>query len=343
MKAILKYEDKAGKVAVQNIPEPDPNPGEVKVNIKAAGLCYSDVAIINNRYVGRRPVPIPIVLGHEGAGIVAALGEGVSNLRLGDHVAIEPLRGCGVCHDCRSGNENMCGDWHHIGITCDGTFADYVCVSEKKVHKLPEGVSFTDAACLEPIGLTVRTLETVKPMVGETVAIIGPGSLGFFHLQAFKAAGAGKIIIIGRGHHHERFQIAAQLGADHTVYGTAEDIVRQVMETTGGKGVDIAVETANTPEATSLAIEIAGNRGRIALFGLYPEAKISPLKILRKGITLFGDVSQLDRHFMRAIKWVESGKVLAAPLVKRPYTLEECKEALESSRSKITVKVLFEN
>jgi len=180
-------------------------------------------------------------------------------------------------------------------------------------------------------------------MVGETVAIIGPGSLGFFHLQAFKAAGAGKVIIIGRGHHHERFQMAARLGADHTVYGTAEDIVRQVMEITGGKGVDIAVETANTPEATSLAIEIAGNRGRIALFGLYPEAKISPLKILRKGITLFGDVSQLDRHFMRAIKWVESGKVLAAPLVKRPYTIEECKEALESSRSKVTVKVLFEN
>jgi len=97
------------------------------------------------------------------------------------------------------------------------------------------------------------------------------------------------------------------------------------------------------PEAMSLAIEIARNRAHVALFGLYPEAKISPLKILRKGLTLFGDVSQLDRHFLRAIKWVETGKVLATPIIKRQYKFEEFEEALASSRNKYTVKVLFEN
>ncbi|RJQ57494.1 MAG: hypothetical protein C4530_12460 [Desulfobacteraceae bacterium] len=342
MRALVKYEKSEGKVGIRNVPEPTPGTGEVQVQLKAAGLCYSDIAIIHNRYIGRKPVPIPLVLGHEGAGIVSAVGEGVKNLSPGDHVGIAPLRGCGACRDCRSGNENMCLDWHHIGITCNGTFAEYVCVSANKAHRIPEDISFIDAACLEPIGLTVRTLETVRPLVGDTVAVIGPGSLGFFHLQAFKASGAGKIIVIGRGHHHERFQMAAELGADHGIYGTAEDIARQVLEITDGKGADIVVETANTPEAASLAIEVAGNRGRIALFGLYPEAKISPLKILRKGITLFGDVSQLDRHFIRAIKWVEAGMVSAAPLVKRKYKLEEYPEALASIGNKDMLKVLFE-
>ena len=151
MKAIVKYDEKAGSIDLREMPEPEPGPFEVKVQIKATGLCHSDISIMQNNYVGRKPVPIPLILGHEGAGIVAEVGSSVCNLTVGDRVGLAPLKGCGCCFDCISGNENMCMNWCHIGITCHGTFAEYVTVSAAKAHKIPDDVSFVDAACLEPV------------------------------------------------------------------------------------------------------------------------------------------------------------------------------------------------
>lgn len=342
MKAIIKATGEAGSLQVADMPTPKPGPGQIVVQIKATGICYTDVSILNNMYKGRKPVPIPVILGHEGAGIVAEVGEGVENVSVGDRVGLEALFGCGRCYDCLNGNKNMCTDWGHIGITCHGTFAEYILVPAVLAYKLPDDVSFTDAAFLEPIGLTVRTLEHVKPMVGDTAAIIGPGSLGMFHLQALKSAGAAKIMVIGLDQDRKRFQIAEKLGADHTINASNEDVARRVRELTDGLGADIVVETANSPEATRMAIEIAGSRGRVALFGLYQEATISPLTLLRSGLSVFGDVGTVQRHFLRAIRWVAHKKVRAEPLVTRRFSLEEFKEAFESIREGETVKVLFE-
>jgi len=342
MKAIVKYGEEAGTLGVRDMPEPKPRRGEIVVQIKATGICYTDISILDNKYKGRKPVPIPIILGHEGAGVVVELGEGVDNLSVGDRVGLEALFGCGRCYDCLNGNKNMCTDWGHIGITCDGTFAEYVVLPAYLAHKLPDDVSFVDAAFLEPISLTVRTLEHVKPMVGDTAAIIGPGSIGMFHLQALKAAGAGKIIVIGLDQDKKRFEMAEKLGADHIVNASKEDVVNRVRELTEGLGADIVVETANSPKVLPLAIDIAAARGRVALFGLYPEATISPLNLLRSGLSVFGDVGIVERHFLRAIRWVAHEKVLAEPLITRRFSLEEFKEAFESVREGETVKVLFE-
>ena len=235
----------------------------------------------------------------------------------------------------------MCVDWEHIGITCDGTFAEYVVVPAELAHKLPKGVSFANAACLEPMSLAARTLEYVKPMVGDTAAIIGPGTIGMFHLQALKAAGA-EVIIIGIDQDEKRFEIARKSGADHIINSSREDAVKTIREVTGGLGAEIVVETASSPEAVHLATEIASARGRIALFGLYPEATVSPLIILRSGLSIYGDVGTLPRHFLRAIRWMEQKKVVAEPLIQRRFKLEEVNEAFESLREGETVKVIFE-
>ena len=342
MKAIIKATGDAGSLQVADMPKPKPGPGQTVVQIKATGICYTDVSILQNMYKGRKPVPIPVILGHEGAGIVAEVGEGVENVSVGDRVGLEALYGCGRCYDCLNGNKNMCTDWGHIGITCHGTFAEYISVPAVLAYKLPDDVSFTDAAFLEPIGLTVRTLEHVRPLVGDTVAIIGPGSLGMFHLQALKSAGAAKIMVIGLDQDRKRFKIAEKLGADHTINASNEDVVQRVRELTDGLGADIVVETANSPEATRMAIEIAGSRGRVALFGLYQEATISPLTLLRSGLSVFGDVGTVQRHILRAIRWVAHKKVQAEPLITRRFSLEECKEAFDSLHEGETVKVLFE-
>ena len=149
----------------------------------------------------------------------------------------------------------MCSDWEHVGSLATAHLPSIV-VPAEGAHKLPTGI-FEDAAFLEPISLTVRSLEHVKPMVGDSAAIIGPGSIGLFHLQALKAAGCTPIIIIGLEKDKQRFEVAKKLGADHIVTIGKEDPVEAVMDLTEGRGVDIVIETANSPAALSTAIDIA--------------------------------------------------------------------------------------
>ena len=342
MKAIVKASQDAASLEVRDLPIPKPGPGEVLVKMQAAGICFSDVMILNNKYTGRVPVPIPMIMGHEGAGEVTEVGKGVEHVKAGDKVGLNPLWGCGQCIDCLNGHPNMCMAWRHLGITCDGTFAEYRAVPAFTACKLPESISPVDAAFIEPISLAVRTFEHVKPVLGDTVVIIGPGSIGLFHLQAFKSAGAGKIMVIGLDQDAKRFEVAKKLGADHIINGSKEDVVSRVRELTGGLGADIVVETANHPSTVPLAISLAAARGRVHLFGLYPEASMSPLTLLRAGVTLSGDVATLPRYFLRAMRWIEYKKVLAAPMVTRSFRLDQAKEAFETFRQGDTVKVLFE-
>ncbi|MDI7258972.1 MAG: alcohol dehydrogenase catalytic domain-containing protein [Thermodesulfobacteriota bacterium] len=342
MKAIMKATQEAGSLEVKELPTPKPGPGEILVQMKAAGICYSDVMILTNKYKGRVPVPIPMIMGHEGAGVIAEVGEGVEHVKGGDKVGLNPLWGCGQCQSCLNGYPNMCMTWRHLGITCDGTFAEYRVLPAFVAYRLPENISMIDAAFLEPISLTVRTLDHVKPRLGDTVAIIGPGSIGMFHLQAFKSAGASITIVIGLDQDAKRFEIAKKLGADHIVNGSKEDVAKRVRELTNGQGVDIVVETANHPSTVPLAINLAAARGRIVLFGLYPEATLSPLTMLRSGLTVMGDVAVLPSQFLRAIRWVEYKKVLAEPMVSRKFRLDQAKEAFEVFSQGDIVKVLFE-
>jgi threonine dehydrogenase-like Zn-dependent dehydrogenase len=342
MKAIIKPDGQAGSVMFADRPKPRVGPGEVLVGIKATGLCYTDISIIKGTYKGRKPVPIPVILGHEGSGIVAEVGGDVKNFRVGERIAFEALNGCGHCFNCKNGFKNMCTDWTHIGITCDGTFAEYLAIPEVLVHKLPDSVSFADAAVLEPLSLVVRSLEHVQPVAGETAVIIGPGSVGLLHLQALKSSGVAKVIVIGIEKDRKRFEIAEGLGADRIVYSDKEDPVKAVMDATGGMGAEIVIETANHPVVWDYLLDVVAAKGRLSTFGLYPEAKISPLALLRKGVTIYGDVALLPKHFMRAIKWLETKKASGEKIITKRFGLEEVDEAIKDFHGGETIKVLFE-
>lgn len=342
MQAIVKYEDKPGAVKVMDRPRPGVGDNDVLIGIKATGLCYTDVSIIKGEYKGRKPVPIPVILGHEGSGVVAGIGKEVKGFQVGDRVAFEALNGCGHCFNCRNGFKNMCTDWSHIGITCDGTFAEYLSIPKVLVHELPAGVSFADAAVLEPLSLVVRSLEHVQPVAGETAVIIGPGSVGLLHLQALKASGVAKLVVIGIEKDRKRFEIAEALGADRVVYSDKEDPVKAVMDATGGHGADIVIETANHPVVWDILLDVVAAKGRISTFGLYPEARIKPLVLLRKGATIYGDVAFLARHFMRAINWLETRKVSGEKLITKRFSLDQVDEAITTFRGGETIKVLFE-
>jgi threonine dehydrogenase-like Zn-dependent dehydrogenase len=163
-----------------------------------------------------------------------------------------------------------------------------------------------------------------------------------FHLQAFKSAGASIVIVIGVDQDARRFEIAKNLGADHIINGSKENVEKRVKEITNGVGVDIVVETANHPSTVPLSVNLAASRGRIVLFGLYPEATLSPLTLLRSGLTMAGDVAVVPRQFLRAIRWVEYQKVLAEPMIPRRFRLGQAKEAFEAFHQGEMVKVAFE-
>jgi len=343
MKALVKYSETEGAYELREIEVPKPGAGEVLIQMKATAICGTDISILYNKYKGRKPVPIPIIPGHEGAGIITDIGKEVNCLAIGDRVGFEPLRGCGHCFDCKLGNKNMCHDWEHLGITCDGTFAEYVVVPEDSVHKLPENVSFQNASCLEPIGLTARSLEHVKPILGDTAAIIGPGKIGLFHLQALKASGVTEVFMIGLDKDKKRFEIAKKLGADFIINGSKEDPIEKIKDLAKGRGVDIVIETANSPQCFTMAINLAAPRARISTFGLYPEATISPLTLIRQGITICGDVALLTKHFIRAIRWVEIKKVLVEPIITRSFSLEQAEEAIRIFKEGTEGAIIFEN
>lgn len=342
MKAIVKTEDKPMAYAVKDMPTPEPKAGEVLVRIKATGLCYTDMSILKGEYKGRKPVPIPVILGHEASGVVAGFGAGVHTVQTGQRVGFEVLSGCGKCRNCRLGHKNMCTDWNHLGITGHGTFAEYAVVPEGLVHPLPDNVDLADAALLEPLSLTVRSVEHVRPQVGESAVIVGPGTVGLLHLQALKAAGVARLIVVGLDADKIRFGIAEELGATQIVNASHEDPAAAVFKGTGGLGADILIETASSPKVWDFLLDMMAANGRMSVFGLYPESKFQPLALIRRGVTLYGDVAFLPRHFMRAISWLEAGKVKARALVTRRFHLDQAGEAFEVFKNKETVKCLFE-
>ncbi|MCK4516512.1 MAG: alcohol dehydrogenase catalytic domain-containing protein, partial [Spirochaetaceae bacterium] len=150
MKAAIKARAEAGSLEVTDIPTPAAGPGDVLVKIHASGICYTDATILENKYIGRKPVPVPMVLGHEAAGEIVEVGPGIPSERVGERVALEPIAGCGRCHQCLIGKQNMCASWDHIGITRDGTFAEYIALPSRQAHPIADGVSYGVASMTEP-------------------------------------------------------------------------------------------------------------------------------------------------------------------------------------------------
>jgi threonine dehydrogenase-like Zn-dependent dehydrogenase len=341
MKGIIKKNKEAWSLSRAEIPVPGIGNGDVLVKIWSAGVCHTDVTILENKYIGRKPVPVPMVLGHEGAGEIVDVGPGISRSRIGERVAIEPIGGCGSCYQCLTGNKNLCSQWDHIGITRDGTFAEYISLPSIQAHTISAGVDYSVAAVAEPFGLVVRSLEKARLMLGETVAIVGPGAIGLMHLQAFKAAGASKVIMVGLEKDRKRFTLAEKAGADHCVMADKESALEAVMEYTRGTGADVVIETASSPKATSQAFDIAGPHGRVILFGLYPKAEFSPVQMLRNAVSAFGDVGQVTRHFVQGLRIMESGMLDFSPIIDTGFSLEQAEEALKASISGETLKVVF--
>ncbi|WP_051331052.1 zinc-dependent alcohol dehydrogenase [Aneurinibacillus terranovensis] len=342
MKAVVKTRPEPGFVEVIDVPIPQIKPDEVLVKVESTGICGTDILLADWKYTGRNPVKPPITLGHEGAGVVVEVGSEVHNLKPGDRVGMEALLGCGKCYYCRKGYVNLCPDWNHLGIDFNGTFAEYIAFPAIGTHLLPESVSFDQAAFLEPISIIVHAMENNPVTVGDTVAIVGPGPLGLFTLQAAKAAGASKVIMVGTPKDGKRLEIAKNLGADYVFDSGDNDAHKLVKEVTDGIGADVVYEAGGTGESIEQAILMASGAGKVSLMGFGKEAKINPLvQIVRQNLMIRGVVGSLPRHYETATRWLENNIIQIEPMVTHVLDFEEASKGFELMKEKQAGKILF--
>lgn len=265
MKALVLEE--YNKLVYKEVPRPVPGPNDVLVRVKACSICGSDVHGYDGSS-GRR-IP-PIIMGHEASGVVKAVGADVVGCQPGDRVTFDSTMYCGKCWYCRRGESNLCDNRMVLGVSCaeysnPGAMADYIKVPYQIVYKLPDGVSFAQAALLEPLSVVVHAVKIASLGLGDTVLIVGAGTIGQLLLQTLLAAGCACIMVADID---ERKLLAAQkLGASWTINTNKDDTRQAVDACTGGRGVDIAFEAVGIDQTFQTGVRSLRRGGTLVLVG----------------------------------------------------------------------------
>ena len=342
MRAFVKTGPGKGNMELQDVPIPAPQAGEALVEVVRSGVCGTELLVNDDLYRGRnRPMPFPLVVGHEASGLVVELAPGAAGPRVGTRVALEGVSGCGACFHCLRGSYNLCQDWHHIGLTRAGALAEFVTAPVASLVPVPDDVSLESAALLEPFSNATHTLERLKPAPGQPAAIIGPGPLGLLNLQVLRAAGAAPLVVFGRPGDEPRLDLARELGADVAVIADRKGARERVDELTDGIGMAIVVEAAGTAEAVQTALDLVASNGTLVTLGLARSTEIDALMVVRKNLTWLGVVAAVRRHYAEAIRMIRSRKVELERLITHRLPLADAAAAIPLIRSGDAVKIMF--
>lgn len=314
-------------LTIEDVPVPTPGPGEVLVRIVASGVCHTDLHAAD----GDWPVKptLPFIPGHEGAGIVAAIGPDVHDLNVGDAVGIPWLHdACGACEYCITGWETLCVHQHDSGYSINGTFAEYAIGSAAYVARLPQDCDFAAMAPILCAGVTTyKGIRETEAKAGEWIAISGIGGLGHLAVQYAKAMG---LRVVALDTTAEKLALASALGADVTVDAKAADAVGRVIEHTHGGAHGVLVTAVSTP-AFSQALSIVRRKGTVSLVGLPPGEFGTPIfDVVLKRITLRGSIVGTRKDMAEAIDFATQGKVRATISHRR---LEDINEIFDGLRA----------
>jgi L-iditol 2-dehydrogenase len=338
MKGVAKIARGEGNVSLIDVPEPEVIPGHVLVEVEAAGVCGTDLHI----YHGEYPTIPPVIMGHEVAGVVAAVGEGVSACQPGDRVTSEPFFSvCGACAFCRDGFPNLCPSRKSIGSGVHGAFARYVLVPERGIHHLPSNVDTQAGALTEPLACCVHALELTRVEPGETVVVSGPGAIGLLTMQVVKTAGA-RVVVLGTSTDEARLEVARRLGADVVLNVQAASAKTTVDEMTGGIGADVVFECAGAALSTQSCLKMVRRRGRYAQVGLVGKPVQWDLdQVCYKELRVSGSFAALPSSWRKALALLASGQVQTRPLVSNTMPLTEWQQAFDIFEQQRGLKVVL--
>lgn len=342
MKALVKKAKGKGQIELLDYPIPPVKEGYVLLRIAAAGICGSDLKIYNDDH----PYFPPVILGHEFSGEIVEVGSGVKGWKKGERVVSE-VHGlvCEHCRFCLSGEKHVCPSKRALGWGIDGGFAEYVAVPAWLLHRIPEGVSYEEAALLEPMAIAVHgILERAKVEPEDFVVVLGCGPLGLLALQLAKSEGASRVFITGVNQDEKlRLRIAENLGADRTINVEKEDPVVIVKEMTRGIGADLVVELSGSPGAISQGLQIVRTHGRFLAIGIPVEQEVSiPWKeIIFKAPSVIFHFSSCYSSWERGLSLLERKKVDVKCLISKILPLNDWEEGFHLAKSGEAIKVLF--
>src|SRR5580698_1924873 len=313
MKSLLLSE--YNHLEVADLPSPVAGPGDVLVRVAACGICGSDVHGYDGSS-GRR-IP-PLVMGHEAAGVIAEVGAGVSRFAVGDRVTFDSTVYCGACAYCLKGEINLCDNRQVVGVSTPdfrraGAFAEFVTVPERIVYRLPDELSFAEAAMLEAVSVALHAVAVSDLKGSETTLVIGAGMIGLLILQAARAAGCSSILVSDVD--ASRLKLAEEAGADATILASGPDLVREVLSRTNGRGVDLVLEAVGRDETVSAAVDAVRKGGTVTLVGnITPQVTLPLQKVVSRQIRLQGSCASAG-EYPEAIELVSSGKIRVTPLI----------------------------
>src|SRR6516165_4693658 len=320
MKALLLSRYK--HLEIVDLPEPAPAPGEVLVRVAACGICGSDVHGYDGS-TGRR-IP-PIVMGHEAAGTVAACGEGVTGVAKGDRVTFDSTVYCGSCAPCRRGDVNLCDHRQVLGVSCTeyrrpGAFAEYVAVPAHVVYRLPDNLSFEEAAMLEALSVALHAVSLAPTEPGDTALVVGAGMIGALLVQLLSIVACSRIFVADLD--QSRLDLAQKAGATDLI-AAGTDPVEAVLQHTSGRGVDLAMEAVGRTETVRASIESVRKGGTVVLVGnVTPEVALPLQKVVTRQIRLQGSCASAG-EYPRAIELLASGGIAVRPLITDVATLDQ--------------------
>lgn len=316
MKALV-YEG-PWQMPLRQLDEPKPAPDEMVIEVRAVGICGSDVHGFKGTTGRRKP---PIVMGHEFSGVVSSVGEEVSRFQLGDRVVAQPLVSCGECANCRVGLRNICYNRSGLGMNMNGAYAEQVRVREEMVYALPPGMTWEEGAMVEPLAVAMRAVNLTPMKLMDTLVVVGAGTIGLLVLLAAKMAGAGKVIVTDVS--ARRLSVAERLGADMTIDVTQQDPVEVVHAGTGGQGADAVIEAVGLAPTVKQSLSVVRAGGHITWIGnSQPEVELNMQQVVTRELTIKGAYGFND-EFPRAIEVIRTGKLPVTSLIEQVADLEE--------------------
>lgn len=340
---------KAKDIRVEEVAEPSPGPGQVKIKVRWAGICGSDL----HEYVAgpifvpvKAPHPVshdvaPIVMGHEFSGEVAEVGEGVTKLAPGDRVVVEPILACGTCDACLHGKYNLCDSLGFHGLSGGGGgFSAYTVVDQRWAHRMPEGLSFEQGALVEPAAVALHAVRLSSLKAGGTAAVFGAGPIGLLLIEALKVAGASAIHVVELS--EQRGAKARELGATSVIDPSQEDAVARIRALSSG-GVDVAFEVTGVPAVLQQCIDATRYEGETVIVSIWEkEAAFQPNTVVLKERTLKGIIAYRD-IFPAVMELMVQGYFSAERLVTKRIALDDIVaegfEALVKEKSQIKILV----
>lgn len=320
---------------LEDVAAPTPGPGDVRIKPVAVGICGTDQHILDGSFDSRPP----LVLGHEVAGFIDAVGPGVRNAREGDLITVEPHRYCGVCRYCRLGKEHLCLDKLAFGVHLDGGMAEYEVIPERAAYKLPDGFDPSVGALAEPLSCCVHGMDRLSPRSGMSVAIFGAGPAGLMLVALAKLAGLVPLVVLEPD--AARRASAISLGATVAVDPTADGWVDRAQAAVGGMGFDFVIEAVGSPRVLETAISLAARQGTILVFGVAnpgEAAAVKPQEVFVRELTILGTVINPYTHH-RAVELLPH--LGLERIGTRTYALEAHAEAFAAQKERVAGKIQF--